>query len=95
MSEKDVSVKLFENRKIRTAWNDEKEDWYFSIVDVVEVLTESPRPRKYWGDLKNKLLEEGSELSANIGQLKMQSADGKYYLTDVANTKQLLRPLRG
>jgi general stress protein 26 len=85
------SLKLFEDKNIRVLWSEEDEKWYFSVIDVIEVLTESPRPRKYWNDLKNKLSDEGSELSANIGQLKMQSSDGKYYLTDVADTELLLR----
>jgi len=86
------SLKLFENKKIRSEWNEQEQQWYFSIIDVVEVLTGSPRPRKYWNALKTKLLVEGyDELSQKLGQLKMQSADGKYYLTDVANAKTLLR----
>ncbi|HEX9514487.1 MAG TPA: Bro-N domain-containing protein [Puia sp.] len=85
------NMKLFESHKIRSHWDTEQEKWYFSIIDVIEILTDSSRPRKYWNDLKSKLLEEGSQLSANIGQLKMQSADGKFYLTDVADTEQLLR----
>ncbi|MCK9255882.1 MAG: hypothetical protein M0P36_08870, partial [Bacteroidales bacterium] len=68
-----------------------QEKWYFSVIDVIEILTESPRPRKYWNALKTKLKEEGSELSQNMGQLKMQSSDGKFYLTDVADTEQLFR----
>jgi len=85
------SLKLFENRKIRSHWDAEAEKWYFAIVDIIEALTGSDRPRKYWGDLKTKLKKEGSELSAKIGQLKMQSADGKFYTTDVADTEQLFR----
>lgn len=84
-------IKLFENKKIRSTWDSEQEKWYFSIVDIVEVLTDSPRPRKYWSALKVKLKQEGSELSQNVGQLKMQSEDGKFYLTDVADTEQLFR----
>lgn len=87
----ETAIKLFESKRIRSVWDAEKRKWYFSIVDVVEVLTESPRPRKYWNALKSKLTNEGSELSQNLGQLKMQAADGKYYMTDVANTEQLLR----
>ena len=79
---KKANIKVFENKKIRTVWDEEKEEWYFSVVDVVEVLTDSPRPRKYWNALKTKLKAEGSELSQNLGQLKLQSEDGKYYLTD-------------
>ena len=85
------SVKLFESKKIRSVWNEEEEKWYFSIVDVIEVLTDNDRPRKYWSDLKVKMIKEGSELSEKIGQLKMQSTDGKYYVTDVADTEQLFR----
>jgi len=84
-------IKLFENKKIRSNWDSEQEKWFFSIVDIIEVLTESPRPRKYWSALKSKLKLEGSELSQNLGQLKMQSEDGKFYLTDVADTEQLFR----
>ena len=84
------AIKIFEDKKVRTLWDEESEKWYISIVDVVEILTESPRPRKYWSDLKKKLEIEGSELSEKIGQLKMKSADGKMRLTDVADTKQLL-----
>jgi len=88
---KETSIKLFEQKQIRSTWDEEKEKWYFSIVDVVEALTESPRPRKYWNALKTKLIEEGSELSQFLGQLKMKSADGKFYKTDVADTEQLFR----
>jgi hypothetical protein len=89
------SIKLFENKKVRSAWNEQEQKWYFSIVDVVEVLTDSPRPRKYWNALKTKLLQEGyDELSQNMGQLKMQSSDGKYYLTDVTDAKTLLRVIQ-
>jgi len=84
-------IKLFENKKIRSNWDSEQEKWFFSIVDIIEVLTDSPRPRKYWSALKTKLKLEGSELSQNLGQLKMQSEDGKFYLTDVADTEQLFR----
>ena len=94
--EKDItmendSIKLFESKQIRTAWDEAQEKWYFSVVDVIEVLTDTDRPRKYWSDLKSKLQKEGSELSAKIGQLKLQSSDGKKYLTDVADSEQLLR----
>ncbi len=84
-------IRSFENKKVRSIWDAEKEEWFFSVVDVVAVLTDSPRPRKYWNALKTKLKDEGSELSQELGQLKMQSDDGKYYLTDVATAKQLLR----
>ena len=90
MDEKNA-IKLFDNKQIRTAWNEDTEEWYFSVVDVVEVLTETERPRKYWDDLKRKLKMEGSELSEKIGQLKMQSSDGKFYNTDVASTEDIFR----
>lgn len=86
-----MSIKLFESKKIRSSWNEDEEKWYFSVIDVVEVLTGSPRARKYWNALKTKLNEEGSQLSSNIGQLKMEASDGKFYLTDIADTEQLLR----
>ena len=85
------SIRLFEERKVRTIWDDEQEEWYFSIVDVISILTDSPNPRKYWSVLKTRLKREGSELTTNCSQLKMQAADGKKYLTDVANTEQLFR----
>ena len=85
------AIKLFEEKKVRTVWDDETEEWYFSVVDVIEVLTETDRPRKYWNDLKLKLTKEGSELSEKIGQLKMPAADGKNYKTDVLDTQQLFR----
>ena len=84
-------IQLFEQKQVRTLWDDEQEVWYFSITDVIEVLTDSPRSRKYWNALKTKLLNEGSELSQNIGQLKMRAADGKMRMTDVADTEQLFR----
>lgn len=89
--DKDNSIQLFEDRAIRTAWDEENEEWYFSVVDVVAVLTNSENPRRYWSDLKRKLKSEGSELYEKIVQLKMKSSDGKYYKTDVADTEQLLR----
>ena len=84
-------IQLFEEKKVRTVWDDETEEWYFSVIDVVEVLTDSDRSRKYWNDLKKKLKTEGSELSEKTGQLKLKSPDGKMRLTDVANTDQLFR----
>lgn len=90
MTKKDA-IKLFDEKKVRTLWDDETEDWYFSVIDVVEILTESPNPRRYWSDLKSKLQKEGSQLYANIVQLKMQSSDGKFYKTDVATTAQVFR----
>ena len=85
------AIKLFEEKKVRTLWNETEEEWYFSVVDVVAVLTESPRPRKYWNALKTKLNAEGSEVSHNLGHLKLLSEDGKMRLTDVANVEQLFR----
>ena len=88
---KETAIKLFESKQVRTVWNEEDEKWYFSIVDVIEILTDSDRPRKYWSDLKNKLIREGSEVSEKIGQLKMESPDGKLRETDVADTELILR----
>ena len=86
-------IKLFEDKKIRAKWNDEQEKWYFSVVDIVAVLTDNDyqKARNYWKWLKNKLIQEGSELVSNTNQLKMQSIDGKYYNTDVMTTEQILR----
>ena len=84
-------IKVFEDKKVRTLWNVEQEKWYLSIVDVIAILTDSPNPRKYWSVLKTRLKAEGSQLATNCSQLKMQSADGKFYLTDVADTEQLFR----
>ena len=84
-------IKVFENRQVRTLWNAEEEEWYFSVIDVVAVLTDSANPRKYWSVLKTRLKAEGSELATNCSQLKMQSADGKYYKTDCLDTKGVLR----
>ena len=88
---KQNEIKIFKNKKVRTLWDAENEKWYFSVVDVVAVLTDSPNPRKYWSVLKTRLKAEGSQLATNCSQLKMQSADGKSYLTDVADTEQLFR----
>lgn len=88
---KSDSIKVFENRQIRTKWDEESGKWYFSIVDTVAILTDSPNPRKYWSVLKTRLRREGSQLTTNCSQLKMRSADGKFYLTDVADTEQLFR----
>lgn len=84
-------VQLFEQKKVRSHFDAENEIWYFSVIDVIEILTGTDRPRKYWGDLKSKLIKEGSEVSDKIGQLKMEAADGKQRMTDVADTEQLLR----
>lgn len=85
------AIHLFEEKKIRTVWDEEQEKWYFSIVDTIAVLTDSPNPRKYWSVLKTRLKKEGSELTTNCSQLKIRAADGKMYLTDVADTEQLFR----
>ena len=92
MDDKLSTIKIFNDKKIRTAWDSKSEEWYFSIVDVITVLTGSENPRRYWSDLKRKLKTDGAiELYEKIVQLKMQSSDGKYYLTDVATAEQLLR----
>lgn len=88
------ALHLFEDKKVRTLWDEEQEKWYFSIVDTIKVLTGSTIPKRYWSDLKKKLSKEGSQLYENIVQLKMQSADGKYYKTDVADTEQLFRMIQ-
>ncbi len=86
------NIKLFEHKSIRSIWNADEEKWYFSVIDVIEVLTDSKNPRRYWSDLKIKLkIEGGGQLYENIVQLKMQSSDGKFYKTDVADTEQLFR----
>jgi hypothetical protein len=85
------AIKLFQDQRVRVHWNEEQEKWYFSIIDVIGVLTESDNPRKYWSVLKTRLKKEGSEVATNCNQLKMESSDGKYYKTDVADTEQLLR----
>ena len=85
------NIQLFEEKQVRTVWDDEQEKWYISIVDVIAILTESPNARKYWSVLKTRLKKEGSQLTTNCSQLKMQSSDGKFYKTDVADTEQLFR----
>ena len=90
----DKNIKLFENKRIRTAWDEEEQEWYLSVVDVVSILTEQPDYRsatKYWNTTKTRLIEEGSQLSTNCRQLKIQAHDGKMRFTDVANAEQLLR----
>jgi len=87
--DKDKALVVFQGKKIRRIWH--KKEWWFSVVDIIEALTESERARKYWSDLKVKLAEEGFELSEKIGQLKLLSSDGKYYETDCANTKNMFR----
>lgn len=89
--EKKNEIKIFEEKKVRTLWDAEQEKWYLSVVDVIAVLTESPNPRNYWKVLKHRLIKEGNQSVTNCNQLKMQSADGKYYLTDVADTEQIFR----
>lgn len=90
MDEK-AAIKVFEEKQVRIVWDGEQEKWYFSVIDVIAALTGNERPRKYWNDLKTKLLKEGSELSGKIGQLKLPASDGKLYKTDVADTEQLFR----
>lgn len=89
--EQQAAIKIFEEKKVRMVWDEEMEKWYLSIVDVIAILTESPNPRKYWSVLKTRLKAEGSQLATNCSQLKMPSSDGKFYLTDVADTEQLFR----
>ena len=89
--EQQAAIKIFEEKKVRMVWDEEMEKWYLSIVDVITILTESPNPRKYWSVLKTRLKAEGSQLATNCSQLKMPSSDGKFYLTDVADTEQLFR----
>jgi hypothetical protein len=88
---KETAIKLFNEKRIRTHWDDEQEKWYFSIVDVVGILSESIDPQAYWRKLKQRLKEEGNETVTNCHGLKMQAADGKMRLTDVADTEQLFR----
>ena len=88
---KQNAIKIFEEKKVRTVWDSDREEWYFSIVDVIEVLTDSPNPRNYWKVLKHRLIKEGNESVTNCNQLKLPSSDGKYYKTDVADTEQLFR----
>ena len=90
MSE-NTQVKLFEDKLVRTIWDKDSEKWFFSVVDVIAVLTESPNPNNYWKVLKNRLKKEGCELVTNCNQLKMRSTDGKMYRTDCLNTEQLFR----
>ena len=88
---KETAIKLFEQKQIRSLWSEEEEKWYFSIIDVIEILTETTNARKYWSVLKTRLKKEGSQLATNCSQLKLQSSDGKFYNTDVADTEQLFR----
>src|SRR3989344_3371400 len=88
---KNIRIAIFEGKEIRKLWDSDKELWYFSVIDIIAVLSNSDRPRKYWDDLKRKLEYEGSELSDKIGQLKMLAEDGKMRETDVADTETMLR----
>ena len=88
---KQDAIKIFEDKKVRTAWDEGQEKWYFSVIDIIEILTDSSNSRRYWSDLKRKLTLEGSQLYDKIVQLKMKSSDGKSYKTDVADTEQLFR----
>ena len=85
------NLKIFENKKVRSHYDSDTEIWFFSIIDIIEILTESPRPRKYWNALKTNLKKEGSELSQELGQLKLESEDGKFYKTDVGTVEQIFR----
>ncbi len=89
--ENKAAIKLFEEKQVRSIWDEEEEKWYFSVVDVVGILSESPNPNNYWKVLKHRLTKEGSQLVTNCNQLKMQATDGKFYKTDVADTEQLFR----
>ena len=84
-------IQLFEGQQVRYVWDGEQEKYFFSVVDVIKVLTDSENPRKYWSVLKTRLKQEGSELATNCSQLKLPSSDGKNYLTDVADTEQVFR----
>jgi hypothetical protein len=88
---KKEAVKLFEEKKVRTVWGEEQEKWYFSVVDVVAILTDSPNPQAYWRVLKKRLIAEGNETVTDCNGFKMRAADGKMRTTDVANTEQLFR----
>ena len=88
MTKKEVA-KIFEEKKVRTVWDDKEEKWYFAIVDVIEVLTESTNPQTYWRVLKNRLKKEGNETVTNCNAFKLRAADGKMRLTDIADTEQL------
>lgn len=90
-NKENARIRLFEEKNVRTLWNDEEEEWYFSVIDVVAVLTDSENPRRYWSDLKRKLISEGSQLYDKIVQLKMPASDGKMRITDVMTTEQLFR----
>ncbi len=89
-----MNIKLFESKQVRTCWDSEKEKWYFSVIDVIEILTGSSIPKRYWSDLKKKLKVEGSQLYEKIVQLKFTAADGKNYATDCLDTQELLRMIQ-
>ena len=88
---KKEAIKIFEEKKVRAVWDDETEEWYFSVIDIIAVLTDSDNPRKYWSVLKTRLKKEGNETATNCSQLKMLAPDGKMRLTDVATTEQIFR----
>lgn len=88
---KHEAIKVFEDRKVRTVWDAEMETWYFSVTDVIGILTDSPNPRNYWKVLKHRLGKEGNQSVTNCNQLKMQSSEGKFFKTDVADTEQIFR----
>lgn len=90
---KETAIKLFHDQKVRVHWDNDQEKWFFSIVDVIGVLTGSENPRKYWSVLKTRLKKEGSQTATNCSRLKMQASDGKMRITDVADTEQLYRLL--
>jgi hypothetical protein len=94
MTKKENNLALFSGQEIRRFWDEKQEKWYFSVVDVVTVLAQTERLRKYWDDLKRKIKEEGGQLSEKIGQLKFLAKDGKYYLSDAADTKTVFRIIR-
>ena len=88
---KETKIKLFQNQEVRLKWDEEIEEYYFSVIDVVGILSESKNPRKYWSVLKTRLKKEGNEMATNCSQLKLPASDGKSYLTDVADTEQVFR----
>ncbi len=90
MTKKDTSIVLFHEKQVRRHWNEDKELWYFSIIDVIGILTESANPRKYWSVLKTRLKKEGSEVATNCSRLKLMASDGKMRITDVTDTESLL-----
>ena len=91
MSNKLTAIKFFDDKEIRTAWDEQHEDWYFSIIDVIAILTDSPDPKRYWSVLKSRIKKEGHEPTTICSTLKLRAADGKMRLTDVADTEQLFR----